>query len=578
MSHQVLARKWRPRNFVDVVGQEHVVRALANALDTGRIHHAYLFTGTRGVGKTTLARILAKALNCLGTDGKSGMTATPCGVCQSCKDIDAGRFIDLLEVDAATNTKVDEMRELLETAQYAPVSGRYKVYIIDEVHMLSKSAFNAMLKTLEEPPAHVEFILATTDPQKLPITVLSRCLQFNLKNLSPTLLAGHLAHILQTEKIPFEQPALEMIGRAGEGSARDALSLLDQAIAYGAGEVKTDQVATMLGVLDQTYLFSMLSCLANVDAKGLLAEISSLGERNVSFELTLKDLASLLARVALVQSAGADAVEGPDAARIAGVAAQLSADDVQLFYQIALLGRRDLALAPDERSGFTMTLLRMLAFKRGEVGNKGSDIGAQMPPVTGTYKTPSSNAPQTRAPESTSAELTPSKAALDKAFQALPCETPASTGVSASGLVEFDGDWPAFVLRQNFTGIASMLAKQVEFRSFAGGVLELGLADAHKHLADKAYQEKLKAALIPQLGENLRLAIKIGAAAGIASGENVSNSVASQQDRARNLEHTAAEAAIEQDPFIKNLKQDFGAEINRASIRPSSPSASITAN
>ena len=583
MSHQVLARKWRPRNFVDVVGQEHVVRALANALDTGRIHHAYLFTGTRGVGKTTLARILAKALNCLGTDGKSGMTSTPCGVCQSCKDIDAGRFIDLLEVDAATNTKVDEMRELLETAQYAPVSGRYKVYIIDEVHMLSKSAFNAMLKTLEEPPAHVEFILATTDPQKLPITVLSRCLQFNLKNLSPTLLAGHLAHILQTEKIPFEQPALEMIGRAGEGSARDALSLLDQAIAYGAGEVKTDQVATMLGVLDQTYLFSMLSCLANADAKALLAEISSLGERNVSFELTLKDLASVLARVALVQSAGADAVEGPDAARIAGVAAQLSADDVQLFYQIALLGRRDLALAPDERSGFTMTLLRMLAFKRGEVGNKDNDIGRRMPPVTDTYKTPISNAPQTIAPESTASkltpsELTPSKAAPDKAFQALPSETPATTGVSAIGLAEFDGDWPAFVLRQNFTGIASMLAKQVEFRSFAGGVLELGLADAHKHLADKAYQEKLKAALIPQLGESLRLAIKIGAAAGIAGGESASNSVASQQDRARSLEHNAAEVAIEQDPFIKNLKQDFGAEINRASIRPSSPNTSTTAN
>ena len=582
MSHQVLARKWRPRNFVDVVGQEHVVRALANALDTGRIHHAYLFTGTRGVGKTTLARILAKALNCLGTDGKSGMTSTPCGVCQSCKDIDAGRFIDLLEVDAATNTKVDEMRELLETAQYAPVSGRYKVYIIDEVHMLSKSAFNAMLKTLEEPPAHVEFILATTDPQKLPITVLSRCLQFNLKNLSPALLAGHLAHILKTEKIPFEQPALEMIGRAGEGSARDALSLLDQAIAYGAGEVKTDQVATMLGVLDQTYLFSMLSCLANADAKGLLAEISSLGERNVSFELTLKDLASLLARVALVQSAGADAVEGPDAARIAGVAAQLSADDVQLFYQIALLGRRDLALAPDERSGFTMTLLRMLAFKRGEVGKKGNDIDAHMPPVTDTYKTPISNAPQAMASEPAASEpiasaLTPSKAALDKAFQALPSETPVTTGVSASGLAEFDGDWPAFVLRQNFTGIASMLAKQVEFRSFAGGVLELGLADAHKHLADKAYQEKLKAALIPQLGESLRLTIKIGAAAGIASGESASNSVASQQDRARSLEHTAAEVAIEQDPFIKNLKQDFGAEINRASIRASSLDTSTKA-
>ena len=562
MSHQVLARKWRPRNFVDVVGQEHVVRALANALDTGRIHHAYLFTGTRGVGKTTLARILAKALNCLGSDGKGGMTSTPCGVCQSCKDIDAGRFVDLLEVDAATNTKVDEMRELLETAQYAPVSGRYKVYIIDEVHMLSKSAFNAMLKTLEEPPAHVEFILATTDPQKLPITVLSRCLQFNLKNLSPTLLAGHLAHILQTEKIPFEQTALEMIGRAGEGSARDALSLLDQAIAYGAGEVKTDQVATMLGVLDQTYLFSMLSCLANADAKALLAEIGGLGERNVSFELTLKDLASVLARVALVQSAGADAVEGPDAPKIVAVAAQLSSDDVQLFYQISLLGRRDLALAPDEQSGFTMTLLRMLAFKRGEVGRAAN--------VDSSNKS-GSNSYQASPPNLSAAgvsEPMPLQAAPSKALQTAPSETSANQGVSASSAAAFDGDWPTFVLRQNLTGMASMLAKQVEFRSFTGGLLELGLADAHKHLADKAYQEKLKAALMPQLGENLRLAIKIGVAAGISGGESAGNSVAALEDRARTREQTAAEAAIEQDPFIKNLKQDFGADINRASIRP----------
>ncbi len=583
MSHQVLARKWRPRNFVDVVGQEHVVRALANALDTGRIHHAYLFTGTRGVGKTTLARILAKALNCLGTDGRGGMTSTPCGVCQSCKDIDAGRFVDLLEVDAATNTKVDEMRDLLETAQYAPVSGRYKVYIIDEVHMLSKSAFNAMLKTLEEPPAHVEFILATTDPQKLPITVLSRCLQFNLKNLSPTLLAGHLAHILQVEKIPFEQPALEMIGRAGEGSARDALSLLDQAIAYGAGEVKTDQVATMLGVLDQTYLFSMLACLAAADAKGLLAEISGLGERNVSFELTLKDLASVLSRVALVQSAGIDAVEGPDAPKIAAVAGQLTPDDVQLFYQIALLGRRDLALAPDEQSGFTMTLLRMLAFKNGDAPARQTDQSAR-----------SISAPTQKPRLAAASEAAPSNAPLDQASQQYALERPAAAGVSEApspiytGLstaqplptpmpapvptpmpthAAFDGDWPAFVLRQNFTGMASMLAKQVEFQSFKDGLLVLGLADAHKHLALKAYQDKLKEALALSLGGNLRLTIKIDSAAtNTAAGSG--NSVAAQEDRTRAREQAAAEAAIERDPFIKNLKQDFGADVNRASIRP----------
>ena len=552
MSHQVLARKWRPRNFVDVVGQEHVVRALANALNTGRIHHAYLFTGTRGVGKTTLARILAKALNCLGADGNGGITSTPCGVCSACKDIDAGRFVDLLEVDAATNTKVDEMRELLETAQYAPVSGRYKVYIIDEVHMLSKSAFNAMLKTLEEPPGHVEFILATTDPQKLPITVLSRCLQFNLKNLAPALLATHLAHILETEKIPFEPAALDLLGRAGEGSARDALSLLDQAIAYGAGEVKADQVATMLGVLDQTYLFSMLQQLVNGDAKALLAEIAGLGERSVSFELTLKDLAGVLARVALVQSAGVDAVEGADAARIAEIAAQLSSDDVQLFYQIALLGRRDLALAPDEQSGFTMTLLRMLAFmekpkEKSKEKLKEMDGGGKA--AINYFDSVSARKPISAGVS----ESMPCKGSPSKAFEAAPVVNVAST--------PFAGDWPAYVASQNMSGMAGMLARQCAFKSFDGGLLELSLPDQHKHLAEKPYQDKLKVALAPQFGANVRLNIKIGGLAGV--------SLAATEDRVRSQQQAAAEAAIDADPFIKNLQQDFGAEINRAGIRPS---------
>ena len=552
MSHQVLARKWRPRNFVDVVGQEHVVRALANALNTGRIHHAYLFTGTRGVGKTTLARILAKALNCLGADGNGGITSTPCGVCSACKDIDAGRFVDLLEVDAATNTKVDEMRELLETAQYAPVSGRYKVYIIDEVHMLSKSAFNAMLKTLEEPPGHVEFILATTDPQKLPITVLSRCLQFNLKNLAPALLATHLAHILETEKIPFEPAALDLLGRAGEGSARDALSLLDQAIAYGAGEVKADQVATMLGVLDQTYLFSMLQHLVNGDAKALLAEIAGLGERSVSFELTLKDLAGVLARVALVQSAGVDAVEGADAARIAEIAAQLSSDDVQLFYQIALLGRRDLALAPDEQLGFTMTLLRMLAFmekpkEKSKEKLKEMDGGGKA--AINYFDSVSARKPISAGVS----ESMPCKGAPSKAFEAAPVVIVAAT--------PFAGDWLAYVASQNMSGMAGMLARQCAFKSFDGGLLELSLPDQHKHLAEKPYQDKLKVALAPQFGANVRLNIKIGGLAGV--------SLAATEDRVRSQQQAAAEAAIDADPFIKNLQQDFGAEINRAGIRPS---------
>ena len=536
MAHQVLARKWRPHKFEDVVGQDHVVRALANALDTGRIHHAYLFTGTRGVGKTTLARILAKALNCIGADGKGGVTSKPCGVCSACRDIDVGRFVDLLEVDAATNTKVDEMRELLETAQYAPVSGRYKVYIIDEVHMLSKSAFNAMLKTLEEPPGHVEFILATTDPQKLPITVLSRCLQFNLKNLPTTLLVEHLAKILTAENIVYEPLALPMLGRAGEGSVRDSLSLLDQAIAYGAGEVKADQVATMLGALDQTYLFSLLDCLAKGDAKALVAEIDQIASRSISFDITLKDFAGVLARAALVQAAGSSAVDGVDAPSIIAVAAQLSGEEVQLFYQIALLGRRDLSLAPDEHAGFTMTMLRMLAFAGG--------------------KNVSRNSEKASAPASVPVARTIASA-VAPAVRTKPVEKPV---VASHAAHAFDGDWPGFIARLNFNGMAGMLAKQCEFVSFADGILELALPAAQKHLAEKAFQEKLKSELLPHFGAGFRLNIRIG--------DGVVKSLAAVEDRQRSARQIAAETAILADPFIKNLQQDFGAEVEPSSIRP----------
>ncbi len=545
MAHQVLARKWRPRKFDDVIGQEHVVKALANALDSGRIHHAYLFTGTRGVGKTTLARILAKALNCLGADGKGGITSTPCGVCRACMEIDAGRFVDLLEVDAATNTKVDEMRELLETAQYAPISGRYKVYIIDEVHMLSKSAFNAMLKTLEEPPGHVEFILATTDPQKLPITVLSRCLQFNLRNLPPAALALHLSKILQTEKIDFELPALEMIGRAGEGSVRDALSLLDQAIAYGAGAVKTNDVATMLGALDQTYLHSLLEHIADRDARALIAEIDGIASRAISFDLTLKELASSIAKLALVQTVGGDAVEGQDAASVRKLAERFSADDIQLIYQIALLGRRDLHLAPDEQTGFTMTLLRAIAFLQAP-----RELAGTSPP-TALAHTPTRNSSAGEADEAKMAEsarperiLTPAK----------PVEPSASVGVDEVA------NWPAFVAVRNLSGMSGLLAKQAEFVSFVGGVLSLKISEAQKHLADKKVQEKLKLDLAASLGGNLRVSVAIGAVSGA--------SLAAAEDRARSDAQQAAVESITNDPFIKHLTDEFGATIDHAAIRP----------
>jgi DNA polymerase-3 subunit gamma/tau len=359
MTYQVLARKWRPKSFASLVGQEHVVRALTHALDGGRLHHAYLFTGTRGVGKTTLSRIFAKALNC-----ETGVTSTPCGVCRACKEIDEGRFVDYVEMDAASNRGVDEMAALLERAVYAPVDARFKVYMIDEVHMLTNHAFNAMLKTLEEPPAHVKFILATTDPQKIPVTVLSRCLQFNLKQMPAGQIVGHLEHVLGEEQIPYEQQALRLLSRAADGSMRDALSLTDQAIAYSANQVTEEAVRGMLGALDQSYLIRLLDTLAAGDGQGVLAIADEMALRSLSFSTALQDLAGLLHRIAWAQFAPASVLdEWPEATDIRRFADLLSAEHVQLFYQIATIGRGEMGLAPDEYAGFTMTLLRMLAFE-----------------------------------------------------------------------------------------------------------------------------------------------------------------------------------------------------------------------
>ncbi|MBT9590387.1 MAG: DNA polymerase III subunit gamma/tau, partial [Thiobacillus sp.] len=338
-----LARKWRPRVFADLKGQEHVVQALSNALTQGRLHHAYLLTGTRGVGKTTLARILAKCLNC-----ETGVTNTPCGVCSACTQIDAGRFVDLLELDAASNTGVDNMREVLDNAQYAPTVGRYKVYIIDEVHMLSKPAFNSMLKTLEEPPAHVKFILATTDPQKIPVTVLSRCLQFNLKPMPPALVAQHLGEVLAQENVDAEPAALSLLARAAAGSMRDALSLTDQAIAYGGGTVEAAAVEAMLGTVRRDYLFDLLDALAAQNGDALLDQARQLAERGIAFDATLQDLGNLLTQLALMLHAPNAVETTADAERMQSAAAQLDAETVQLYYQIALNGRRDLPYAPDE--------------------------------------------------------------------------------------------------------------------------------------------------------------------------------------------------------------------------------------
>ncbi|PMR70200.1 DNA polymerase III subunit gamma/tau, partial [Halomonas heilongjiangensis] len=365
MSYQVLARKWRPRTFHELVGQEHVQRALVNALDQGRLHHAYLFTGTRGVGKTTLARILAKCLNCTAQGhGDEGITSTPCGVCDSCRAIDEGRFVDLIEVDAASRTKVEDTRELLDNVQYAPTQGRYKVYLIDEVHMLSTHSFNALLKTLEEPPPHVKFLLATTDPQKLPVTVLSRCLQFTLKNMAPERIVEHLTRVLEAESVPCDESALWLLGKAADGSMRDALSLTDQAIAFGQGQVRHADVAAMLGTLDHRHVLALLEALAEVDAARVLAEVAALAEQGPDFAAVLDDVTGVLHRLAIAQMVPEALDNGHgDREALLQLAARFTAEDVQLYYQIGIQGRGDMEHAPDLRMALEMTLLRMLAFR-----------------------------------------------------------------------------------------------------------------------------------------------------------------------------------------------------------------------
>ncbi len=383
MSYQVLARKWRPRKFAELVGQEHVVRALTNALDTGRMHHAYLFTGTRGVGKTTIARIFAKSLNC-----ERGQSADPCGECSVCTSVDEGRFVDLLEIDAASNTGVDDVREVIENAQYAPSRGRFKVYLVDEVHMLSKAAFNALLKTLEEPPPHVKFLLATTDPQKLPVTVLSRCLKFNLKRLLPEQISGQMRHILGAENIAYEDSAIGELARAADGSLRDGLSLLDQAIAYGGGALHADDVRTMLGSVARGQVLGVLDALAAGDGERLLTECTQIASYSPDFGGVLDDLASVLHRLQLIQLIpGYQPEEGSDDdGALVALAERMTPEDVQLYYQIATSGRRDLVLAPDARTGFEMALLRMLAFRPGDDAptaraEKPATVGNTMPPV-----------------------------------------------------------------------------------------------------------------------------------------------------------------------------------------------------
>jgi DNA polymerase-3 subunit gamma/tau len=539
MSYQVLARKWRPKAFSELSGQEHVVRALTNALEQQRLHHAYLFTGTRGVGKTTLARILAKSLNC-----EKGISSTPCGECGACREIDSGRFVDLLELDAASNTGIDNMREVLDNAQYAPTAGRFKVYIIDEVHMLSKAAFNSMLKTLEEPPEHVKFILATTDPQKIPVTVLSRCLQFNLKQIPPAVVADYLKFVLEQENIAGEPVALQLIARAASGSMRDALSLTDQAIAYGGGKVEEVAVRSMLGAIDQTYLFSLLRSLAAQDGAGLMAEAERMAERSLSFDAALQDLGTLLHQIALAQSVpDALSTDLPERAAMMELAALFTPEDIQLFYQIALHGRRDLVLAPDEFAGFSMTLLRMLAFL--------PDMGASVLPVAEAKRpAPVRSAPAVAAP-APRVEAVPA---------AVPQPAQAAVASAAVVAVAFDGDWPTLVNRLKLGGMARMLAQHCELKNHTDNLMQLVIPDEHKHLLEKPYQEKLRVALAEYFGQPVKVEFSIGVVSGM------SPVVLDNQEKQR--KQTAAIASIEQDPFVRDLVENFDAKVIESSIKP----------
>ncbi|MEW5967405.1 MAG: DNA polymerase III subunit gamma/tau [Pseudomonadota bacterium] len=554
-----LARKWRPRAFADLKGQEHVVRALSNALAQGRLHHAYLLTGTRGVGKTTLARILAKCLNC-----ETGVTATPCGVCSACTQIDAGRFVDLLELDAASNTGVDNMREVLDNAQYAPTVGRYKVYIIDEVHMLSKPAFNSMLKTLEEPPAHVKFILATTDPQKIPVTVLSRCLQFNLKPMTPALVAQHLGEVLQQENVEAEPAALNLLARAAAGSMRDALSLTDQAIAYGGGRVEAAAVEAMLGTVKRDYLFDLLDALAAHDADALMTQARSLAERGIAFDAALQDLGGLLAQLALMLHAPGAVEAGVEAERMQAAADRLDPETVQLYYQITLNGRRDLPYAPDELSGFGMTLLRMLAFTPGAGEGATRPAQAARPAPARAEAAPRVNAAVARSDPAPGAYDTLAPALRHAAAE--PAAPVAAAAVRAEPAVQRPAapgeawDWLAVVAGLRLGGMAKMLADHCELVAQAGDAVTLRVGEAHKHLLDRAYQDKLAAALRDKYGETLKVHFEIGAAA----------EQTPQQVRTRIKETRQAEAvaAIESDPFVRELVDQFGGHIDAATIQP----------
>jgi len=514
MSYLVLARKWRPRNFDELVGQEHVRQALVNALDSGRVHHAFLFTGTRGVGKTTIARILARALNC-----ERGVGSRPCGECGACREIDEGRFVDLIEVDAASRTKVDDTRELLENVQYLPTRGRFKVYLIDEVHMLSAHSFNALLKTLEEPPPHVKFLLATTDPQKLPVTVLSRCLQFNLKRLPASLIAARITQILGAEGVAHEPAAVGLLARAADGSLRDALSLLDQMLAFGAGRVTEADARAMLGTVDRQKVLGLVERIGERDARGLFAAVAAIDEYAPDYGQLLDEIAALLQKVALHQAVpGLEEDETHPPESIAALAARLSAEDLQLAYQFAIVGRRDLELAPDPRTGFEMTLLRMLAFR------------------------PAESTGEARAPR-----------------PAREASSAASAPKSSAAAPETGGDWPSILARLDLKGPARQLAGHCQLVARESNHFRFLLDERAASLHTRQLEERFVQALRRLVGDAATLEIGRGGAG---------DTPARREEQARDERLEKARAALEGDPNVQSLRERFGAVLQPDSIKP----------
>ncbi|CAA0118585.1 DNA polymerase III subunit tau [Halioglobus japonicus] len=604
MSYQVLARKWRPSSFREMVGQEHVLQALVNALDRDRLHHAYLFTGTRGVGKTTIARILAKCLNCEG-----GVSSEPCGTCSSCLEIAEGRSVDLLEVDAASRTKVEDTRELLDNVQYAPTRSRFKIYLIDEVHMLSSHSFNALLKTLEEPPPHVKFLLATTDPQKLPATVLSRCLQFNLKNMPPEQIVGHLAMVLEQEMVSFEEPALWLLGRAASGSMRDALSLTDQAIAFGSGKVSEADVRSMLGSVDLGHVFELLEAVSESDPAKVLGIVQKMSEFAPDFEGSLDELLSLIHRVATAQVVP-DAVDNSwgDAQRVSQLAGVITGEDAQLFYQVALNGKRDIALSPDPRRGFEMILLRMLAFRPVAVIDdsvRPQDLqSVELSPVAGgedsapvkkspdALRTPlveNSEVSSAQAPAATTETLRPSAIVADAVpAQAAPLPTAAvpaaqapaaqvhatlssvaEPGESESAEEVADAlsldeltpeNWWQLLEQLGLRGMMLNIASHCELQRRQDNDLAFVLDSGHAALFNDTHSDKLRLALQNYFGFALTVSVELGQPSG--------ETPAMRLNRLAEERQAEAVVAIETDPQLQALIARFDAELDHSSIQP----------